>query len=211
MFYDCRKLVGGALTAYNYSNVDDITFAHVDGAPAAPGYFTDKAQPMPYAVVTKDTDGNPLSVAFYYDQHMAERTGENVAIIRALNSTTAFQNWAGTYQNSSTLTTVTFDSSFAGFTGLTSLANWFYKCSNLTSVTGLQNLKTDNVTDMQRMFYECSALTELYLYGFNTASGASVKAGAPIAFAGSTGISTGPHLHFAVRVNGGYVDPMGYL
>ena len=169
MFYDCRKLVGGALTAYNSSNAD-ITFAHVDGAPAAPGYFTDKAQPMPYAVVTKDTDGNPLSVAFYYDQHMAERTGENVAIIRALNSTTAFQNWAGTYQNSSTLTTVTFDSSFAGFTGLTSLANWFYKCSNLTSITGLQNLKTDNVTDMQSMFFECRALTELDISSFNTAS-----------------------------------------
>lgn len=50
-----------------------------------------------------------------------------------------------------------------------------------------------------------------HLSGFNTAAGASVQAGAPIAFAGSTGISTGPHLHFAVRVNGGYVDPMGYL
>jgi murein DD-endopeptidase MepM/ murein hydrolase activator NlpD len=53
------------------------------------------------------------------------------------------------------------------------------------------------------------------LYAHNSAlfiaEGAKVARGQRIASAGTTGNSTGPHVHFEVRINGTPVDPMAYL
>ena len=50
-----------------------------------------------------------------------------------------------------------------------------------------------------------------HLAGFNVRNGQLVVRGQVIAFEGSTGNSTGPHLHFEIRYNDNYVDPCLYL
>ncbi len=61
----------------------------------------------------------------------------------------------------------------------------------------------DHGNGMQTVYAHNSALV--------VSAGQSVSKGELIAYAGSTGYSTGPHCHFEVRINGEPVDPMGYL
>lgn len=42
-------------------------------------------------------------------------------------------------------------------------------------------------------------------------AGDAVEAGDILSLSGSTGRSTGPHLHFEVRINGQRVNPRSYL
>ena len=100
------------------------------------------------------------------------------------------------YEQRESITRVVFDESFANCTTLVSTAYWFYNLENLSSITGISNLKTDNVTrheldvlwlfnltsldvtgfktdnvtDMGSMFAGCSGLTSLDVSNFNTAN-----------------------------------------
>ena len=105
----------------------------------------------PYAVLS---DNNTV-LTFYYDNEKEARGGMDVRSF----------NWGDA---SESITSVVFDESFANCTTITSTANWFRQCENLATITGLEYLKTDNVTDMGGMFYGCSSLTSLDLSGFNT-------------------------------------------
>ena len=64
--------------------------------------------------------------------------------------------------------TVVFDASFANIRP-TSCFRWFDGCKNLTEIKGIENLNTENVTHMNSMFNECTALKSLDLTNFNTA------------------------------------------
>ena len=71
--------------------------------------------------------------------------------------------WLGT---PSALTSATFDASCAGFNG-TTLESLFANCSNLSNITGIENLNTSKVESMWNMFAGCTALTSLDLRSFD--------------------------------------------
>ena len=62
---------------------------------------------------------------------------------------------------------VVFDASFANARP-TSCCWWFGNCFYLTEIEGIENLNTQNVTDMKDMFTCCYALTSLDVSNFNT-------------------------------------------
>jgi len=51
----------------------------------------------------------------------------------------------------------------------------------------------------------------MHLSGFAVSNGTNVSAGQLIGYTGSTGVSTGDHLHFGISLNGVYVNPCSYV
>lgn len=84
---------------------------------------------------------------------------------------------------------------YATADGVVSRANWF-------SSYGLY-ISIDHGGDLETRFAHLSRLA--------VASGERVKKGDLIGYVGSTGRSTGPHLHYEVRVNGVAVNPIPYM
>ena len=69
--------------------------------------------------------------------------------------------------NANIIKKVIFDASFANARP-TSCYEWFYGCTDLTTIEGIEYLNTENVTDMSGMFWGCVALTTLDVSKFDT-------------------------------------------
>ena len=68
-----------------------------------------------------------------------------------------------------TIVHIVFDKSFSTYTP-TSLYCFFNRLIKLETITGLEYLNTEKVTDMSSMFFNCSSLTSLDVTHFNTAN-----------------------------------------
>ena len=111
----------------------------------------------PYAVLS---DNNTV-LTFYYDNEKSARGGMYIGDV--IDRT---QYGWNDYRES--ITTVVFEASMANCTSIISTNDWFYACTNLTTIIGIENLRTDNVINMNGMFEACSSLTSLDLSHFNT-------------------------------------------
>ena len=67
-----------------------------------------------------------------------------------------------------TIVHIVFDKSFSTYTP-TSLYKFFANLTKLKTITGLEYLNTEKVTNMSYMFFNCSSLTSLDVTHFNTA------------------------------------------
>lgn len=84
---------------------------------------------------------------------------------------------------------------YATADGTVSRANWFSSYGNYIAI--------EHGADLQTRYAHLSRIA--------VSAGETVKKGDLIGYVGSTGRSTGPHLHYEVRVNGVAVDPTPYL
>ena len=146
MFYGCDKLASGS-SGMSY----DPRYLTVDYANPTTGYFQSRA---PYAVLSGST------LTFRYDQNMT--VGDPNYFSVPLDGSTP--GWA----NNEAITTVNFDNSFNQYHGLTSTKRMFQGLSNLTTINNISRLHTENVTNMNAMFQDCSSLTSIDLSSFNT-------------------------------------------
>ena len=140
MFSDCPNLKG-----YDSSKIDH-TYANC----GTDGYFTPGCA---YAEFDKAT----RTLTFRYK-------GVKPAGAYDLNVKSNDPGWQTQKGN---IKKVVFDASFANAKP-TSCYRWFDNCFYLTEIVGIENLNTQNVTDMSRMFNCCYALTSLDVSNFNT-------------------------------------------
>lgn len=148
MFYNSKRLNGA--TKYDYKNYDKTMANYTKG------YFSLKKQ-----IGIAKYDDTDKSLTFYYDYNTNMTTNAY-----ELNEGDANPDWLS-INNQNSIKSVTFDASFA-VVRPKSCYSWFDLFENLTSITGIENLNTENVTNMHSMFKGCSSLKSLDVSHFDT-------------------------------------------
>ena len=144
MFAWCKNLKG---TIFEYNNSKtDHTYANC----GTNGYFTPVFE---YAEFNEGTG----TLTFRRGLSKPERA-------YALNLEASEPGWL-THKDE--IKKVVFDASFANARP-TSCCSWFWYCTNLATIEGIENLNTENVTNMGVMFCRCQNLSSLDLTNFNT-------------------------------------------
>ena len=145
MFSGCNKLIGAI--EYDGSK-SDHTYANYDN-----GYFSPEGGFHAYA------EFNNATGTLTFSRGLSKPVGAY-----DLNEGDVQPAWN---EQSTNINKVVFDASFAKARP-TSCYMWFYSCENLTKIEDIENLNTQNVTDMSYMFYSCERLTSLDVSNFNT-------------------------------------------
>lgn len=160
MFKDCISLVGGKGSAYNADWNQGVIMAHIDCGAEYPGYLTAKDASIPVEIMPYAIGLNPLYL--YCDGNgYKNKSADN--IMHYLANGTGY-----TSEHANSITTkVVIDDSFKNYKPK-SCASWFAGWEKLTSIEGLKNINTENVTEMYDMFSGCSSLQSLDLSGLKT-------------------------------------------
>lgn len=111
-------------------------------------------------IATYDSDTETLT----FEKLAGETLPENSAWVKDKQTVAAINKNLG----NGTIVHIVFDKSFSTYTP-TSLYCFFEDLKKLETITGLEYLNTEKVTDMYSMFYNCSSLTSLDVTHFNTA------------------------------------------
>ena len=100
-----------------------------------------------------------------FKKYAGETLPENSAWVKDKQTVADINNNLG----NGTIVHIVFDKSFRTYTP-TSLRRFFRDLTKLETITGLEYLNTEKVTDMSYMFYSCKSLTSLDVTHFNTAN-----------------------------------------
>ena len=155
MFAECANLVGAI--PYDENKVGK------EMANYTTGYFTDIASKVVESYAVFDEATNTLTF-----KHDTKKPYGAFALNEGKNLPGWYKFDDNNHShNANIIKKVIFDASFANARP-TSCYNWFYGCTDLTTIEGIEYLNTENVTNMSWMFSECSALTTLDVSNFDT-------------------------------------------